>query len=61
MSKKLNFAPDGVDSIADESEILEAQEPNANEKTTPSARKNIIYRSIEDLRVSKFCLILIKY
>ncbi len=61
MSKKLNFAPDVVDSTADESETLEAQEANANEKTTPSARKNMIYRFIEDFRVCKSYLIRIKY
>ena len=44
MSKKLNLAPVGVDSTADVSGTLEAQEPKANEKTTLSVRKNMIDR-----------------
>jgi len=61
MSKKLNFAPVGVDSTAEESGTLAAQEAKANVKTTPSVRKNMIYRFIEDFRFCKFNLILIKY
>ena len=61
MSKKLSLAPVGVDSTADESGTLEAQEAKANEKTTPSVLKNMIYRFIKDFIVCKFCLILIKY
>ena len=41
MSKKLNLAPVGVDSTAEESGTFEAQEAKANEKTTPSVLKNI--------------------
>jgi hypothetical protein len=44
MSKKLSLAPVGVDSTADESGTLEAQEAKANEKTTPSVFKNMINR-----------------
>ena len=51
MSKKLNFAPDGVDSTADESETFEAQEANANEKTTTSNLKNMINRFDKDFWV----------
>jgi hypothetical protein len=50
MSKKLNLAPVGVVSTADESGTLEAQEAKANEKTTTSILKNMIYRFIEDFR-----------
>jgi hypothetical protein len=42
MSKKLNLAPVGVVSTADESGTFEAHEAKANEKTTPSVLKNII-------------------
>jgi len=48
MSKKLSLAPVGVDSTADESGTLEAQEAKANEKTTPSVRKNMIDRFDKD-------------
>jgi hypothetical protein len=48
MSKKLNLAPVGVDSTAEDSGTLAAQEAKANEKTTPSVLKNMIYRFIED-------------
>ncbi len=61
MSKKLSLAPVGVDSTADESGTLEAQEARANEKTTPSVLKNMIYRFIEDFRACKFNLLLVKY
>ena len=61
MSKKLSLAPVGVDSTADESGTLEAQEAKANEKTTPSVRKNMIYRFIEDFSAHKFSLLLVKY
>ena len=50
MSKKLSLAPVGVDSTADDSGILEAQDAKANEKTTPSILKNMFYRFIEDFR-----------
>jgi hypothetical protein len=61
MSKKLNLPPIGVVSTAYESWILAAQEAKANEKTTPSVLKNMIYRFIEGFRIRKFNLILIKY
>jgi hypothetical protein len=61
MSKKLNLAPVGVISTADESGTLAAQDAKANEKTTPSVLKNMIYRFIEGFRIRKFNLILIKY
>ena len=61
MSKKLNLAPVGVISTADESGTLEAQEANANEITTPSVLKNMIYRFIEGFRVCKSYLIRTKY
>jgi hypothetical protein len=48
MSKKLNLAPAGVISIADESGTLEAQEAKANKKTTPSILKNTINRFDEN-------------
>jgi hypothetical protein len=48
MSKKLNLAPVGVDSTADESGTLEAQEAKANEKTTPTILKNMIDRFDKD-------------
>ena len=48
MSKKLNFAPDGVDSTAKESETLEAQEAKTNENTTISILKKIIDRFDKD-------------
>jgi hypothetical protein len=51
MSKKLNFAPVVVVSTVEESETLEAQAAKANEKTTPSVRKNMIYRFIKDFSV----------
>jgi hypothetical protein len=51
MSKKLSLAPVGVVSTANESGTLEAQEAKANEKTTLSVRKNMIYRFIEDFKV----------
>jgi hypothetical protein len=61
MSRKLNLAPVGVDSTAEESGTLAAQEAKASEKTTPRVLKNMIYRFIENFRVCKFNLILIKY
>ena len=61
MSKKLNLAPAGVVSTAEESGTLEAQEAKANEKTTPSVLKNMIYCFIEGFRIRKLNLILIKY
>jgi hypothetical protein len=48
MSKKLNFAPVGVDSTAEDSGTLEAQEAKANEKTTTSILKNMINRFDKD-------------
>jgi hypothetical protein len=44
MSKKLNLAPVGVDSTAEESGTLEAQAAKANEKATLSILKNIMNR-----------------
>ena len=49
MSKKLNLAPVGVDSTAEDSGTLAAHEAKANEKTTLNILKNMIYRFIEDL------------
>jgi hypothetical protein len=48
MSKKLNLAPIGVASTAEERGTLEAQEAKTNEKTTPSVRKNMINRFDKD-------------
>jgi hypothetical protein len=48
MSKKLNFAPDVVDSTADGSETLAAQVTKTNENTTLSILKNIIDRFGKD-------------
>jgi hypothetical protein len=50
MSRKLNLAPVGVVSTADERGTLDAQEAKDNEKITPSVFKNMIYRFIEDVR-----------
>jgi hypothetical protein len=61
MSRKLNLAPVGVDSTAEESGTLAAHEAKASEKTTPRVFKNMIYRFIENFRVCKINLILIKY
>jgi amino acid permease len=55
------LAPVGVDSTAEESGTLAAQEAKASEKTTPRVFKNMIYRFIENFRVCKINLILIKY
>ena len=61
MSKKLNLAPVGVDSTAEDSDTFSAHEAKANEKTTPSASKSMIDRFIEDFRVCKSYLIPTKY
>ena len=53
MSKKLSLAPVGVNSTAEDSETLEAQEAKANEKTTPRVLKNMIYRFNKDFRASE--------
>ena len=61
MSKKLKLAPVLVVSTGDESVTLEVQEAKSNEKTTLNVLKNMIYRFIENFRVCKVNLILIKY
>jgi hypothetical protein len=48
MSRKLNLAPAAVISTAEVSGTLAAQEAKANEKTTPSVRKNMIDRFDKD-------------
>ena len=61
MSKKLNLAPVGVVSTADDSGTLEAQAAKASEKITPSILKNMTDRFDKDFRVGKVNLIAIKY